>query len=249
MSDCDKYRELISCYIDGTISTEDQQQLFQHIETCQECAELLDIYSDISRTLADDTDPPQELLSGVMSGVRNINAKRKHDSRLRLRKRAIWFAAAACAAILILPAANFLLNGAGGSDDAENLTGAVMYDSAQANTKDYSEEAADESLAADGYELNQNAGNGAVSEGDSGSVQQALPTVEEVSQGYYAVVYAQALPAEIQQDDSRLTMEFADGSAGLQITLAELSVLEESGGYEIVYENDESDSALLVYTP
>ncbi len=232
MAECDKYQDLISCYIDGTISEEDRQRLFKHIESCEDCAQLLEIYSDISRTMADDAEPPEELLSGVMSGVREINEKRRKASRQRHRRAAVWLAAAACAVIMIIPASRLLLNRAGSADEAS------------AGSEDFN--------TADGFspevkEYTSSTDDASADEQETGS--QALPTLEDVAQGYYAVVYASVVPTSLEVNDSRLTLDFADGSVGIQITLAEFTALEETGSYEIDYCNDRSDSALLVYTP
>ena len=89
MADCERYRDLISEYIDGTISGEDQAELFHHIESCSDCAQLLETYAEISRIMADDTEPPEELLSGVMAGVREINDRRRQEGRIRFKRTAV----------------------------------------------------------------------------------------------------------------------------------------------------------------
>lgn len=271
MADCERYRDLISEYIDGTISGEDQAELFHHIESCSDCAQLLETYAEISRIMADDTEPPEELLSGVMAGVRDINDRRRQEGRIRFKRTAVrCLAAAACAAVILIPGLRIIFGGSGGSDGVDSAAYTTGDSSSAPEVKEYSNGSSTEESAqlevggnsavenddaaadstdgsapqANGFDAN----NSGSAEG-GGAEDGLIASVQDVAQGYYAVVYADALPSEITYDSSRLSMSFQDGTQGLQITLSELTALEDAGSYVIVYENNESDSALLVYNP
>ena len=266
MTDHEIFQQLISEYIDGTISQENQERLFQHTKECQDCARLLEDYIQISKIMADDVDPPEELLTGVMEGVREINAKRRAEERSRFKKQGVkWLAIAACAALVLIPCSKLLFGGAGLGDaqDAE-LQAAVPY---EAMYDDSAESSPEEREASEPQEATGGANSlpgqsqmdaadshPAQSDGAAGSTylpenstQDTLPTVDEVAQGYYAVVYAQSEPVGLKEDSSRLTVDFAGGYKGVQITLQELSAYEGADGFDVTYINSESDSAILVW--
>lgn len=99
MNDCERAYDLMSQYIDGNISDIDKDFLSAHIKNCPECAELFSIYAEVSFIMADDAEPPDELLPNVMNGVNKINAEHKASGG---RKKIIsirWLAAAACIAL------------------------------------------------------------------------------------------------------------------------------------------------------
>ena len=177
MADCERYRDLISEYIDGTIGSEDQADLFRHIENCPECAQLLEAYAEISRIMADDADPPEELLSGVMDGVREINNKRRMEGRVRFRRTAVrCLAAAACAAIILIPGLRFILGGTGSSDGVDSAAYTMEDNGVAPEVKEYSSApASTEDSAQLGTENSSAAANGvAADERLEGSVPQAM---------------------------------------------------------------------------
>ncbi|MBE6949636.1 MAG: hypothetical protein E7456_07330 [Ruminococcaceae bacterium] len=98
MADCFRYHEMISCLIDGELSPAEQNELNEHLEHCEGCRALLNIYE-----LAFDgemAEPPKELLAGSMLKVRAAAASAKRH----LRKHLIRYAAAAACFALILTA-------------------------------------------------------------------------------------------------------------------------------------------------
>lgn len=102
MINCEKALELINSYIDGDISESDTELLMSHIASCSECAELFSILTGVSESFSEDAEPPEELLSGVMEGVRAVNAERKTISIARRRKMTLrWVSVAACAVLVV----------------------------------------------------------------------------------------------------------------------------------------------------
>ena len=96
MADCFKYHEMISCLIDGELSEAERKELDQHLESCEGCRALLNIYE-----LAFDgemVEPPKELVSGSMLKVRAAAASAKRHLRKHIMR---YAAAAACFALIV----------------------------------------------------------------------------------------------------------------------------------------------------
>lgn len=127
MSDCKAYQELISRMLDEDLSEAEKARLHAHIEDCPECRRMLDAFSMLQHTMADDLEePPAELAKAVMEQVRrepvSIAKKRgKHVGR--------WLALAACLAIVVFSAYRFELFGRGKSApaDASIAGGAELF--------------------------------------------------------------------------------------------------------------------------
>lgn len=98
MCNCERAQELISAYIDGEITAGEKAELDEHVAGCKDCADMLAVYSEISRAMAEDVEPPASLRESVMSGVREINAERKPKKAKIVWLR--WVAAAAAVAIV-----------------------------------------------------------------------------------------------------------------------------------------------------
>lgn len=97
MADCFRYHEMISCLVDGELSSAEHRELDQHLESCEGCRALLNIYE-----LAFDgemAEPPEELVSGSMLKVRAKAAAVKRHFRRHLMR---YAAAAACFALIIV---------------------------------------------------------------------------------------------------------------------------------------------------
>ncbi len=127
MSDCKAYQELISRLLDEDLSEAEKARLHTHIADCPECRRMLDAFTMLQNTMADDLEePPAELAKAVMEQVRrepvSIAKKRgKHVVR--------WLALAACLAIVVFSAYRFELFGRGKSApaDASIAGGAEMF--------------------------------------------------------------------------------------------------------------------------
>lgn len=109
MSDCARYRELISLLMDGELTAEQESSLRTHIETCAECKSVYKAFSGLSGAISEDmAEPPEMLAKGVMFKIRN----RKKHRRFAYGK---FTALAACLAVILFSAAKFGYLGDGSS--------------------------------------------------------------------------------------------------------------------------------------
>lgn len=119
MADCEHYQELISLYVDGEIAPDEKAGLLAHLKTCPDCAALLSVYSEVSRLLSDDADPPEALAENVMRRVREQREGRFQRS-IRMRRTVLRIAAtAACAALLLIPLSSLLRQAGAKKDNVE----------------------------------------------------------------------------------------------------------------------------------
>lgn len=98
MCSCERAQELISAYVDGALTAGEKAELNEHIANCEDCANMLAVYSEVSRAMAEDVEPPESLKTGVMNAVREINAERKPKKAKIVWLR--WVSAAAAVAIV-----------------------------------------------------------------------------------------------------------------------------------------------------
>jgi len=106
---CVEYLELISAHADGELSEFDSKRVEEHLDTCENCSALLDLYSDLSAAIVESTEPaPEELCSGVMEKIRSDNdnvvsisdiAKKRSITRIVLSR---YVPIAACLALVLL---------------------------------------------------------------------------------------------------------------------------------------------------
>ena len=108
MGDCEKYQELISCLLDGELSSQDEERLRTHMESCAECRAMYEAFASLSGALAaDQEEPPAELAQGIMFKVQANAAARRNKRRIRIGRIA---AAAACLAVVIFAATQLNLS-------------------------------------------------------------------------------------------------------------------------------------------
>ena len=75
---CEPYLTLISGHIDGENTDEEELQLQRHLDECPHCRDLLAEYEAIDLGVASlSAEPPEELLRGVMAGLRPGNGRRR----------------------------------------------------------------------------------------------------------------------------------------------------------------------------
>ena len=111
MKTCDEYREMISRLLDEALSAEERSELERHAASCPDCAAVLAAFRSLSEALADDpAEPPEGLHENIMADVRR-EAIRRRQAPKRVRS---FLALAACAALVILAAANLPRMGASG---------------------------------------------------------------------------------------------------------------------------------------
>ncbi len=102
--DCSKYSELISAYIDGELSPDENAELNGHLSECDECRKKLQLMSQIHEAAGDlQEQAPASLAASVM---RSVSAHEKSKKRFSFAN--FKFTAIAAAAVLLVLAASRL---------------------------------------------------------------------------------------------------------------------------------------------
>ena len=128
---CEEYRALISCAVDGELTEEERRQLDAHLSECEDCRAYRDALLSLSEELQKPVDPPAELRERVMGSVRADVKKKK------IRRFTRYGSLAAC---LVLVASLGLLPRRGNAKGAEApmlmaapAAGTVMTEAAAVN--------------------------------------------------------------------------------------------------------------------
>lgn len=96
MAECSEYLELISRSVDGDLSAEEAEKLYEHLAHCPSCSAMLSSFEELSMMTADSLKkPPAQLREGVMASI-EATKKRPWYSRYR------FTAVAACFALVVL---------------------------------------------------------------------------------------------------------------------------------------------------
>ena len=98
MTECEKYRGLVSCLIDGEITGAEKARLDAHLASCPACRAYQSLLEDLT---LEQKDPPASLLSNVMDAARKA-PKPKNVIARRWVTGSV--AAAACLAVIVLAA-------------------------------------------------------------------------------------------------------------------------------------------------
>lgn len=102
MTDCEKYLDMISLYVDGQLSDDDITELMAHTASCKSCAALLLLYEDMHNENPPEAEPPAELLSGVMDKSNSNQIYIPVKKHFRFKKSIIGLTAAVACALLVL---------------------------------------------------------------------------------------------------------------------------------------------------
>lgn len=128
--DCEYYRELISCLIDGELSADEEAALADHLETCPECASMYSAFKELSCLMEEDMeDAPENLCINVMAEVRRAEIMKKNRRKSAIKA---VLATAACAVFAI--AAGRMV---GFNADSTVNDSAVMFDVKMAETESF----------------------------------------------------------------------------------------------------------------
>ena len=92
---CEEYRAMISCALDGELTEEEQHRLDAHLRDCADCRSYRDALSGLSEALQKSVEAPAELRTRVMDSVRADMRKKK------LRRFTRYGSLAACAVLLL----------------------------------------------------------------------------------------------------------------------------------------------------
>ena len=131
MSNCEKYLEMISAYADDELNETEKAELEAHLENCEECRSVLEMYREMSaEMLSSAEEVPEGFSDGVMEKVasyeKNISARNK---RRNFGIAGRWIGVAACIAIVLVAFPRMPGLGCGASKDAAMETttaGATM---------------------------------------------------------------------------------------------------------------------------
>jgi len=92
---CIDYLELLSAYIDGELAEGDKKRVEEHLETCENCSAILDLYRETSVSTDEWLVPaPEALRTGVMEKI----LKRPKTIRIALTR---YLPVAACLAVML----------------------------------------------------------------------------------------------------------------------------------------------------
>ena len=123
MMECEYYRELISCLIDGELSEAEEIELADHLRACPECAALHAAFADLSSLMEEDMeDAPESLCVNVMSELRRAEIIKKNRRKSAVKA---VLATAACAVFVI---AAGRLGGFKAADTAVSHTNTAVFD-------------------------------------------------------------------------------------------------------------------------
>lgn len=131
MSNCEKYLDMISAYADDELNETEKSELEAHLENCEECRSVLEMYREMSaEMLSSAEEVPEGFSDGVMEKVasyeKNISARNK---RRNFGIAGRWIGVAACIAIVLVAFPRMPGLGCGASKDAAMETttaGATM---------------------------------------------------------------------------------------------------------------------------
>lgn len=216
MSNCEKYLDMISAYADDELNEAEKAELEAHLENCEECRSVLEMYREMSaEMLSDAEEVPEGFSDGVMEKVasyeKNISARNK---RRNFGIAGRWIGVAACIAIVLVAFPRMPGLGCGASKDADMETttaGATMDtgadfdmffdavteesapaepESAVDNSFSYSD-AADDSVKTESEDMADSANGSAAQRADVGMVVTLYGTEvpEELLNSEYEVTY------------------------------------------------------------
>ena len=123
MMECEYYRELISCLVDGELSEAEEKELADHLNVCPECAALHAAFADLSSLMEEDMeDAPESLCANVMAELRRAEIIKKNRRKSAVKA---VLATAACAVFVI---AAGRLGGFKAADTAVSYTNTAVFD-------------------------------------------------------------------------------------------------------------------------
>ena len=123
MMECEYYRELISCLVDGELSEAEEKELADHLNVCPECAALHAAFADLSSLIEEDMeDAPESLCVNVMAELRRAEIIKKNRRKSAVKA---VLATAACAVFVI---AAGRLGGFKAADTAVSYTNTAVFD-------------------------------------------------------------------------------------------------------------------------
>jgi len=107
MYNCAGFIELISAYADGELAEPDRRRVEEHLETCEQCSALLEMYREISIAADESCVPaPDALRDGVMEKIISMDTAGNAgtDKKPRLVRTVLtrYLPVAACLAVMLI---------------------------------------------------------------------------------------------------------------------------------------------------
>lgn len=272
MADCKKYREMISCYADGELPENDENELLGHLEECASCRSLLSLYKSITGAAEESlVEPPDNFAKNIMEKIRLLPEDEKTNKPTNkpksLRPVVISFvAAAACLALAFIVSPQLLgLKGMSNTPESmpATMASAETYDLAatQEIMLDGAPDAAAKSAESAGTASDVEDGAGASPEIKYGimavteSPQPAPVQPPEFTTGrdvsddlknYFAVFVIEGKLPDNLESYSRT--ENQDGIFHIEITIETANQLIKDG-YKVDMGQPEATKALVVFIP
>ncbi len=274
MADCRKYKEMISAYADGELSSYDEIELQRHLEECAPCRSLLSLYKSITGAAADIlVEPPESFTENVMN---KIKAMPKSEEAIKpttkkpkksLRPVIISFvAAAACLTLAFI--ASPALFGLGMSNTASTMPMASASAAYGAETQeaalDYSSDAVAKSA--------ENGDTGTAVEDGAGTASEAPMTITAASempqptaseapsltasgrddeaklQDYYAIIYVEGQLPDVLNNESMINN--TDGTFSMEIAVETANrLIADAADLKVEMGAPDMTKALVIYTP
>ena len=151
MSHCNKYLEMASLCLDGELPESEEKELFEHLESCEECRKYFEAFKAASLAL-DEVSAPEGFAAGVMDAVRAQAPERKSVKSAKPRRRGLiarYAALAACLALVVAAGVKLALP-SGSAGSMENRGKPAAFSSTGAGSKSESNQIAPESIMEDG---------------------------------------------------------------------------------------------------
>lgn len=180
MAECEKIMQLCEESLDRTLSGEEQEQLEQHLQSCESCAAYLADLQFMTAALGEEPEFPAGLHASILSGIEaevRSTVIQTHRPGRKLPVFAMLAAAAACVMLVLSGALGDLLNtfdfriGGGGSSGSEAAAGAAPAEAEFAGTASAEDEVSADAAPADGSRNSEGAADGGESPADNGSTE------------------------------------------------------------------------------
>ena len=93
MQNCDKIQELISCLLDGELSSEERADVAKHLESCEECRNIYESFAAVSECLREEAaEAPDSIRENVMAELRREALEKRNIAAAPGggRSRSVW---------------------------------------------------------------------------------------------------------------------------------------------------------------
>lgn len=276
MTDCTRYKDMISSFADGELSEQQAAEVQRHLDGCPACAALLTAYRSIAEAAGESlVEPPPDFAAGIMARIKALSeetARGVPQKRRRSHKPVVisFVAAAACLALAFIAAPQLFRfwspdkassNAVSAPEaapmaDAAGIAGSGMSetDSSQMN---YSADSAQLTSGVPGSPSPEDqkekdegyapAGTAAPAERAPSASQFAIQSeTAENLEKYYAVISVKGL-LPVELTKAEMKKN-SDGTQSAEITVEKAELLI-ADGYPAVMGNKNASAALVIYIP